>query len=79
VLFALVVAVAGVVAGCKASDGGWVGSPMKAQRPTVTAYARVEVVVAVVLKGQTFVVAEMPASALKVGKIDAGHTAMIKL
>jgi hypothetical protein len=39
----------------------------------------VEVVVAVVLKGQTFVVAEMPASALKVGKIDAGHTAMIKL
>jgi hypothetical protein len=47
----LVVAVAGVMAGCKAFDGGWVGSATKAQKPKVTACAWVEVVAAVVPKG----------------------------
>jgi hypothetical protein len=51
VLLALVVAVADVVAGYKAFDGGRVGSATKAQRPKVTVYAWVEVVAAVVSKG----------------------------
>jgi hypothetical protein len=79
VLLALVVAVADVVAGCKAFDGGRVGSATKAQRPKVTAYAWVEVVAVVVPKGQTFVVVGTPASALKAGKTGAGGTAAVKL
>jgi hypothetical protein len=79
VLLALVVAVVDVVAGCKAFDGGRVGSATKAQRPKVTAYAWVEVVAAMVTKGQTFVVIGTPASTLKVGKIGAGDTTAVKL
>jgi hypothetical protein len=79
VLLALVVAVASVMAGCKAFDGGRVGSATKAQRPKVTAYAWVEVVAAVVLNGRTFVVAGMPASAPKVGKTGEGDTTSVKL
>jgi hypothetical protein len=68
-----------VVAGCKAFDGGRVGSATKAQRPKVTAYAWVEVVAAMVPKGRTFVVVGTPASAPKVGKIGAGDTTAVKL
>jgi hypothetical protein len=45
----------------------------------VTAYAWVEVVAAMVTKGQTFVVIGTPASTLKVGKIGAGVTTAVKL
>jgi hypothetical protein len=75
----LVLAVFGVVAGCKAFDGGWVGSATKAQIPKVVAYAWVEVVVAVPLKGRMFVVAGTLASAPKVGKAGAGDTAAVEL
>jgi hypothetical protein len=47
-----------VGAGCKAFDGGWVGSATKAQILKVTAYAWVEVVTAAAPKGRTFVVVE---------------------
>jgi hypothetical protein len=79
VLLVLVVAVAGVMGGCKAFDGGRVGSATKAQRPKVTTYAWVQVVAATVPKGRTFVVAGTPASAPKVGKTGAGDTAAVKL
>jgi hypothetical protein len=75
----LVVAVSGVVAGCKAFDGGWVGLAIKAQIPKVAADAWVEVVAAVALKGRTFVVAGTPASVPKVGKAGAGDTVTVEL
>jgi hypothetical protein len=53
---ALVVAVSGVVDDCKVFDGGWVGSTTTTQIPKVTAYAWVEIVVAVAPKGRMFVV-----------------------
>jgi hypothetical protein len=71
--------VAGVVASCKAFDGGRVGLTTKAQRPKMTTYAWVEVVAAVVPKGRTFVVVGMPASAPKAGNTSAGDTAAVKL
>jgi hypothetical protein len=48
VLLALVVVA--VVAGCKAFDGGWVGSATKAQIPKVAACAWVEAVAVVAPK-----------------------------
>jgi hypothetical protein len=79
VLPALVVmVVSGVVADCKAFDGGRVGSVTKAQIPKVTACVWVEMVAAVVPKGRTFVVAEMPTSALKVGKAGGGGTVAVE-
>jgi hypothetical protein len=79
VLLALVVAVSCVMAGFKAFDGGRMGSATKAQKLKVTACAWVEVVAAVVLKGQTFAVAGTPALVPKVGKIGAGDTMAVKL
>jgi hypothetical protein len=75
----LVVAVAGVVAVCRAFGGGRVGSTTKVQRSKVTAYAWVKVVAAVVPRKRTFLVVGTPASALKVGKTGAGDTASVRL
>jgi hypothetical protein len=79
VIFPFSLAVAGVMAGFKAFDGGRMGSSTKAQKLKVTACAWVEVVAAVVLKRQTFAVAGTPALAPKVGKIGAGDTMAVKL
>jgi hypothetical protein len=66
VLLALVVVA--VVAGCKAFDGGWVGSATKAQIPKVAACAWVGVVAVVVPKECTLVLAGTLAWAPQAGK-----------
>jgi hypothetical protein len=71
--------VSGVVAGCKAFGGVWVGSATKAQISKMAAYAWVEVVAAVAPKGRTFMAAGTPASAPKVGKGGAGDMAAVEL
>jgi hypothetical protein len=78
VLPALVAVVPGVVADCKAFDGGQAGSATKAQIPKVTACARVEVVAAVAPKGCTFVAAGTPTSVPKVGKAGGGDTVAVE-
>jgi hypothetical protein len=75
----LVVAVSGVVDDCKVFDGGWVGSTTTTQIPKVTAYAWVEVVVAVAPKGCMFVAARTPASTPKVEKAGEDDTAVVEL
>jgi hypothetical protein len=75
----LVVAVSGVVAGCKAFGGVLVGSATKAQIPKMAAYAWVEAVATVALKGRTFVAVGTSATAPKVEKAGAGDTAAVEL
>jgi hypothetical protein len=82
----LVVVVSGVVAGCKAFGGVWVGSATKAQIPKMTAYAWVEVVATVAPKGRTLVTtgrtlvaAGTSATAPEVGKTGAGDMAAVEL
>jgi hypothetical protein len=75
----LVVAVSGVVAGCKAFGGVWVGSDTKAQIPKMAAYPWVEVVATVAPKRRMFVAAGTPATVLQVEKADAGDAAAVEL
>jgi hypothetical protein len=57
-----------VVAGCKAFDGGWVGSATKSQIPKVDVCAWVGAVAAVAPKECILALAGTPAWALKAGK-----------
>jgi hypothetical protein len=57
-----------VVAGCKAFDGGWVGSAMKAQILTVAACAWAGAAAAVVPKECILALAGTPVWAPKAGK-----------